>query len=231
MPSYHSISKVITSVSKKEFSVSMDPQLPPDIKGKTCPVSGTTGLRVTINTLRNHVQEKYWDIIEKDDYFFCPNHDCEIVYFNNIEQLLFTTSEVRTRVGHKNGPEPRPICYCLNVLEHRILDEIVVKRCCTSLADIQKFTRARTGRLCHITNPSGRCCGPQVNETISKGIRLANGNKELQKAILEEVHSGCEFCQHEIEYLSQSFNVLTEACRTCGTEWTPTGTSKGPQKR
>ncbi|HKZ43166.1 MAG TPA: hypothetical protein VJ044_19570, partial [Candidatus Hodarchaeales archaeon] len=137
-----------------------------------CPVTETKGLKVTEVTLRNHVHEKYWDIISVGNYYFCGAHDCPVVYFNNVEEMYFTTSDVKTRVSHKNGPEPRPICYCLNVLEHKILDEILIKKCCTSLEDVKKYTGARTGKFCHITNPSGRCCGPQVNETIAKGLEL-----------------------------------------------------------
>lgn len=186
---------------------------------KICPISQTKGLKVRKVTLRGHVFEKYWDIISDENYFFCPHKTCPIIYFNNEENHYFTQASVKSRSNYKEGPEPRPACYCLNVLEHRILDEIVVKKCCDSLQDIKEYTGARTGKFCHITNPSGRCCGPIVNEIIAKGIELAKQNKELQKEVIETVHSGCEYCKHEIEYIEPSLDNLVDVCKSCEVEF------------
>lgn len=202
--------KVLKKISKIPSNI--DPN-------RICPVSGTQGLRVTIVTLRGHVFEKYWDIIDDKDYFFCPNKDCYIVYFNNAKEYFFSTSDVKTRVSQKSGEEPRPICYCLNVLEHKIIDEIVIKKCCSSLEDIKKYTGARTGKLCHIRNPSGRCCGPQVNEVISKSIELLSQEEESVDKVLEQIHSGCEYCDHEMEYIEPSFKILEDTCKSCDIKW------------
>ncbi|MHA1992581.1 MAG: (2Fe-2S)-binding protein [Candidatus Hodarchaeales archaeon] len=208
----------ITTVSNEIFEKTGI--LPSDADAEQyCQVSGTKGLRVLTNTLRGHVFEKYWDIINDKKYFFCPNKDCNIVYFNNTDHYYFSTTDVKTKVSHKIGEEPRPICYCLNVLEHKIIDEIVVKQCCTSLEDIKKYTGARTGKLCHITNPSGRCCGPQVNEIISKGIQLLSKEKESVELVLEQIHNGCEYCKHEIEFISPSFDILEDTCKSCNIKW------------
>ncbi|KKK74498.1 hypothetical protein LCGC14_2883150, partial [marine sediment metagenome] len=186
---------------------------------KFCPVSGSKGLIVKKITMRNHIQEKYWDIISDTNYFFCPQKKCPIIYFNNEKSYYFLEDGVKTRVAHKDGEEPRPICYCLNVLEHRILDEIVTTKRATSLEDIKKYTGARTGKLCHINNPSGRCCGPQVNEVIAKGIELLSEETNVQETILETVHSGCEYCQHEIEYLEPSISLVADTCKACKIDW------------
>ena len=140
------MSLTVKSVSKIELRVRSSTFKSVDGQA-LCPVTETKGLKVTEVTLRNHVHEKYWDIISVGNYYFCGAHDCPVVYFNNVEEMYFTTSDVKTRVSHKNGPEPRPICYCLNVLEHKILDEILIKKCCTSLEDVKKYTGARTGKF------------------------------------------------------------------------------------
>jgi len=181
-----------------------------------CPISQTKGLIVKKITLRGHVEEKYWDIISDQNYFFCPDENCPIIYFNNIDTYYFTAKEVKTRVSHKKGTQPRPICYCLNVLEHRILDEILTNKCCTTLEDIKKYTGARTGKFCHITNPSGRCCGPQVNEIIAKGLTLLNEDSSLAQDVLRTVHSGCEYCQDTPELIEQSIDKVIETCSSCG---------------
>ena len=63
----------------------------------------------------------------------------------------------------------------------------MVKHCCNSLDDIKQFTGARTGKLCHITNPSGRCCGPIVNEVIAKGLKFATSDIYFQQEILDKI--------------------------------------------
>jgi len=186
---------------------------------KICPISQTKGLKVRKVTLRGHVFENYWDIISDENYFFCPHKTCPIIYFNNEENHYFSQGSVKSRVSQKEGPEPLPVCYCLNVLEHRILDEIVVKKCCDSLQDIKEYTGARTGKFCHITNPSGRCCGPIVNDAIAKGLELAKKDEKLQKEVIEAVHSGCEYCQHEVDYIEPSLDNLAEACKSCEVNW------------
>jgi len=181
-----------------------------------CPVSHTKGLIVKKITLRGHVQEKYWDIISDQNYYFCSDENCPINYFNNTNKYYFTAKDVKTRVSQKNGSEPRPICYCLNVLEHRILDEILVNKCCSTLEDIKKYTGARTGKFCHITNPSGRCCGPQVNEIIANGLKLLHEDSSLAQEVLETVHSGCEYCQDTADLLDRSIDKIIDTCTSCG---------------
>ena len=96
-----------------------------------------------------------------------------------------------------------------------MLDKILVNQCCTSLEDIKKYTGARTGKFCHITNPSGRCCGLQVNELIAKGLQLLEEDSSLAQDILQTVHSGCEYCQHEGEILKPSIMHIIETCKEC----------------
>ena len=211
--------KSVKTITGEELSVLSDLQAAEKSR-RMCPISLTKGLIVKKVTLRGHVFEKYWDIISDEDYFFCPHKTCPIIYFNNDKNYYFTQASVKTRVAHKEGPEPLPICYCLNVLEHQILDEILVSKRATTLQEIKQYTGARTGKLCHITNPSGRCCGPQVNEIIAKGLKLLEEDKTLQDQILETVHSGCEYCLHEIkDYIEPSLDAVVDACAACNLDW------------
>ena len=203
--------KNIITVSNEKISV-ISKNTPKESISNYCPVSHTKGLIVKKITLRTHVNEKFWDIISDSNYFFCPSKQCPIIYFNNKNNYYFDERSVKTRVSYKNGSEPRPICYCLNVLEHRILDEILVKKCCTSLEDVKKYTGARTGKFCHIYNPSGRCCGPQVNEIINKGLALLQKDSSLAQEVIHTVHSGCEYCKDTPEMIQKSINQIIETC-------------------
>ena len=208
----------ITTVSNKRIPIQEDTNEKNDFE-IICPVDYTKGLKVTVVTLRNHVLEKYWYIIRNNSFYFCQAKECPMVYFNNNKRYYFTTEDIKSRVSYKKGPEPRPICYCLNVLEHKIVDEILVNKCCTSLEDIKRYTGARTGKLCYVTNPSGRCCGSQVNELIVRGLQLLKEDSLLVRDLLRTVHSGCEYCQHESEYINPSISQIVDSCKECHIPW------------
>lgn len=49
----------------------------------------------------------------------------------------------------------RTVCYCKNVTEADIIDHVAVRRCCSTLEDIQRHTLANTGTECAVKNPGG----------------------------------------------------------------------------
>ncbi len=143
----------------------------------TCPQCGRPAWRVPQSiTLLYHVHEKFWPRVKPDvgtrkGFRFCPHLQCPVVYIHPEGEWLITVDEVRTRIGYKVNEDPIPVCYCIGVLAETIRHEILVRRCCDSLKDIQKYTGARTGKWCHVTNPSGRCCGPLVQRVIEAALR------------------------------------------------------------
>ncbi len=152
-----------------------------------CPLCGKAGLRVLQQTLGSHVKETYWGSLDDKTFLFCPTPSCEMVYFSSPRKLYITKHEVKTRIGVKETTPPIPVCYCKQVTEERILDEILVKRCCDSLEDIKQYTQANTGRFCHITNPSGRCCGGHVQALIDRAL-----GKISDEAVKEKLCRTCE---------------------------------------
>ena len=144
----------------------------PDI----CPSCGRKSWKVPQNiTLVSHVKERYWPRVKAltDRYRgfrFCPHLGCPLVYYHPDIRFVATVNDLKTRVSYKVTDPPVPVCYCIGVLAETIREEIVVKQCCDSLEDIKKYTGARTGKWCHITNPSGRCCGPMVDRVIKAAL-------------------------------------------------------------
>ena len=163
-----------------------------------CPLSFSKGQRLLRKTLASHVQPKYWTLINEHGFFFCPTRDCPVIYFHNEKKLFFGLDDVRTVVMHKMeiNTENRPVCYCKNVLEKTILDELLVEKCCDSIIDIQNFTQANTGKDCAITNPTGRCCGKQIKEILewAKDQRL-----EIAAPLMKEAMSCCSTIQKVTE--------------------------------
>lgn len=47
------------------------------------------------------------------------------------------------------------VCYCKNVTEAEVIEHVAIKKCCSTMEDIQKHTGANTGSECAIKNPSG----------------------------------------------------------------------------
>ncbi len=137
---------------------------------KVCPMCGEKGLRVLKSNVGNHVDPSYWSLLD-NNFWFCPTRDCDMVYFNNVRKIYFLKGEVRVPVFHKESGRDRPVCYCFNVTEQMIWNEVYTKGCCDTLEDIVAYTKAGTGRWCPITNPSGRCCKeylePLVREILS----------------------------------------------------------------
>lgn len=146
--------------------------------GAVCPSCGRSSWNVPqSNTIIFHVHEIFWpqvkNLIERypKGFRFCPHKGCAVAYFHPEPRLIITTEELQTRIGYKVSESPIPVCYCIGVLAETIREEILVKQCCDSLEDIKKYTGARTGKWCHITNPSGRCCGPLVESVIEEALK------------------------------------------------------------
>jgi len=56
---------------------------------------------------------------------------------------------------HETVKESPIICFCKNVTEAEIIEHITIRRCCSTIADIQVHTGANTGNQCHVKNPAG----------------------------------------------------------------------------
>ncbi|MHA2252116.1 MAG: hypothetical protein ACXAD7_17255 [Candidatus Kariarchaeaceae archaeon] len=157
-----------------------------------CPLSHTKGKRLLQKTLANHIQPKDWNCITPHGYFFCPQEDCPVIYFNNDLNNYFAQEDLRTPVMHKMpiGTEDRPICYCKNVLEATIMEELTVKQCCESIEDIQQYTEANTGKNCSIANPTGRCCREEVKQLLD-WVMINNDRFKVEAPIIEQALTCC----------------------------------------
>ncbi len=144
-----------------------------------CPVSATAGHKVKQVTLGNHLCPKHWRWVWEEGFYFCSAASCPVIYYHNGLGVYFTQEEICTRVGIKATKPPVPVCYCMNVTEAQIVEEIQVKRCCDSLEDIKRYTKADTGKLCHVTNPAGKCCGKHVTAVVEKAL-AGLGDKNLE---------------------------------------------------
>lgn len=173
----------VVSVSGEELDVATKyieaVKADPALEEKLCRVCGGEGVRVLPVTMATHLDAKYWSLLG-DSFRFCFTPDCPIIYFNNKKGVYFTKREVKTRFGLKEKDAPRPICYCLQVTEEQIAEEILEKRCCYSLQDIVHYTKAGTGKWCLTTNPSGKCCREYLTRVVDKYLERV-GRKPIRR--------------------------------------------------
>jgi copper chaperone CopZ len=143
--------------------------------GKVCPVCGQQGRRVTSLTVTVHLRPEFWTSLG-DGFWFCWTRECPIFYYDNGRELHVSKDprEVRSRFGLKETEAPRPICYCLGVNAERIFDEVEQKDCCDSLEDVERYTRAGTGKWCVTTNPSGVCCRAYLKDIVAESLARAS---------------------------------------------------------
>ena len=178
----------VVSISNKKlvYETSNDPVSSENF----CKISLDRGKRLLRKTLANHFKPEFWNLITDNGFYFCPVRDCPVYYFNNEQGIYLGSDNVQTTVMHKIeiGSENRPACYCKNVLESTIMDELLVRKCCDSLIDIQNFTQANTGKDCAITNPTGRCCGKQIREILQWAM---DKRMEIEIPLMEEAMSCC----------------------------------------
>lgn len=164
----HPAGPTITTVSGLVLA-RMEPLGTPSEPAKACPVCGRKGRRVIALTLTAHLRPEFWGIAG-DGFWFCWTRECPIFYYDNARAIYVSKDprEVRSRFGLKETQAPRPICYCLGVGCERIFEEVEVKGCCDTLADVERYTRAGTGKWCVATNPAGVCCRAYLKDVVAE---------------------------------------------------------------
>ena len=148
-------------------------------------ICGIEGWKVGKITVGNHVNPEYWHLLS-DDFYFCPNPECDVVYFDG--KNVFTTKEVKTKVFLKEKGSPKPLCYCKQVTEEDVIEAI--KRGAESVHDVEKLTGIGSGGYCIVTNPSGRCCRQFYIDFVD---RMLKERRKIERKVEIESDECCSF--------------------------------------
>jgi hypothetical protein len=142
-----------------------------------CKECGNKGKSVKQITLKSLVKEPKYEVIKSfDGFYFCETPNCQVVYFNNEEQVYLHKEDIKVRVGIKETENPIPVCYCFRWTSERIFNQIKQFGYSTAVQEISAKVKAGEC-VCEIKNPSGRCCLGEVNKTVKRGIELYGKNQ------------------------------------------------------
>lgn len=136
-----------------------------------CPLTGTNGKVVAAETVLSLVRKEVLvRLSSPEGFYFCPEENCDVVYFNPDGKLI-RTPDVRVAVHQKSSDPDVPVCYCFDYTPRKIREEIERTGRSTVVAEITR--RVQAGECaCEIKNPQGTCCLGNVSKVVKevKGV-------------------------------------------------------------
>ena len=138
----------------------------PETDATLCPQSRSVGSKVALVTLKALLSPSALRRLDGDAYRFCPDSDCEVVYFDSGADSVFRKHDLRIRVGMKETEDPIPICYCFDVAIADLRKEIQMRG--TRTIPLMIAAEVRAGHCaCEVRNPQGTCCLSSVSKVVS----------------------------------------------------------------
>jgi Zinc binding domain len=123
------------------------------------------------------------DRVNEGSWRFCPGAGCRVVYSAEDGDVVFTTDDLRARVGSKEHEDPIPLCYCFGFDEADVREEIA--RTGGSAIPQKISAMVKQGLCaCETRNPSGACCLGEVTKTV---MRLMRADAENHHCLGEPV--------------------------------------------
>jgi bacterioferritin-associated ferredoxin len=125
---------------------------------------------VAHETVEALVKPEFHDTVNGRGYAFCDSPTCPVVYFTADGSQVLKT-QLRVRVGAKETEDPIPVCYCFNVTERMIHEEVAQTGRSTASTLIRAEVKAGNCR-CEVENPSGRCCLGEVIQAEKRATQV-----------------------------------------------------------
>jgi Zinc binding domain len=146
-------------------SESCSPQA--DAHAGLCPVSESIGLKVDLITVKALLTANALRRLDGKAYRFCPEPDCEVVYFDCEADSIFRKPDLEVRVGQKEADDPMPVCYCFGISVADLRKDIMAAGETNIPAMITAEVRA--GHCaCEVKNPQGSCCLGNVSKSVQR---------------------------------------------------------------
>lgn len=143
------------------------PETPADTETSwRCPRNGSLGKPVDRQTVEALLTENGLARLSPARYRFCPDSQCEVVYFGADSGCL-TTEDVRVAVWQKQPFGDRQVCYCFGESESSIRAEILAQGRSSAIERLREHIAARRC-ACEVMNPRGSCCLGDVAAAIER---------------------------------------------------------------
>lgn len=139
-------------------------------KVSTCFICNGKTQEVKSITVKHFVLDDLVDKVQEDTYHMCLNENCDVVYYNSEQNIVFKISDMKIPIWFKKDTDPKYICYCNKVTEEQIIDA-VINNGAKNIRDIVNITGAMKNSNCEINNPLGKCCSAVIQETINKVMK------------------------------------------------------------
>lgn len=132
-----------------------------------CPKSRTVGLKVDLITVKALLTGDALRRLDGRAYRFCPEADCDVVYFDRAADSVFRKSDLEVRVGQKEHEDPIPVCYCFDITVADLRRDIATRGETEIPAMITAEVKA--GHCaCEVKNPQGSCCLGNVSKAVKR---------------------------------------------------------------
>ena len=125
---------------------------------------------VGLRTMLLMLKPELFNQVGESQYRFCASPACSVVYFSR--ERLFTTGNLRVRVGLKEKDGPIPLCYCFGFSEQAVREEIAANGNTTIPQRITALIKERMC-ACEERNPSGGCCLGEVTKVVKRLMKEA----------------------------------------------------------
>ena len=137
-----------------------------DLDSPTCTRCHATGKPVDELTVKALLTESALARFEPGAYRFCPDADCDVVYFAE-HGGTFSKPDLRVGVWQKEPMGSRAFCYCFGETDNTIGAEIA--RTGASHAAERIRAHIKAGRCaCEVRNPRGVCCLGDINAAVER---------------------------------------------------------------
>jgi Zinc binding domain len=140
---------------------------PQDDPRRGCRSCGGASRPVTRKTVLLMLWPELIDRVDEAEYRFCSDTDCRVVYFTENSDQIFTTDDLRVRVGLKEKEGEIPLCYCFGFDEADARKEIMSMGHCSIPQRIAALIKQGMC-ACPAKNPSGSCCLGEVYKAIKR---------------------------------------------------------------
>ena len=140
-----------------------------------CPVTGTTGTRVRLQTVKAILSESSLGRLIPRTYYFCPEPACTVVYFSE-QGECYSKDDLRTTVWQKEPAGNRLLCYCFGENEQTIAAEIAATGTSNAMDRVKEHIHSERC-ACDVRNPRGVCCLADLKAAIAR-LRGATNSRD-----------------------------------------------------